>query len=53
MHWHDVPWVGSYKRAFDDEVRELYDTNTDWTRSKNFAKETRNTNPQPQKQSMR
>ena len=31
---HGVPWVGSYKRAFDDDVWELYDTNTDWTQSR-------------------
>ena len=36
---HGVPWVGAYKRAFDDDVWELYDTNTDWTQSKNLAKE--------------
>ena len=36
---HGVPWVGSYKRAFDDDVWELYDTNTDWTQSKDLARE--------------
>ena len=36
---HGVPWVGAYKRAFDDDVWELYDTNTDWTQSKDLAKE--------------
>ncbi len=36
---HGVPWVGSYKRAFDEDVWELYDTNTDWTQSKDLAKE--------------
>ena len=36
---HGVPWIGAYKRAFDDDVWELYDTNTDWTQSKNLAKE--------------
>jgi arylsulfatase A-like enzyme len=36
---HGVPWLGSYKRAFDDDVWELYDTNTDWTQSKDLAKE--------------
>jgi len=36
---HGVPWVGSYKRAFDEDVWELYDTNTDYTQSKNLAKE--------------
>ena len=39
---HGVPWVGAYDRAFDDDVWELYDTNTDWTQSKDLAKE----NPQ-------
>ncbi len=34
---HGVPWVGSYKRAFDDDIWELYDTNTDWTQSQNLA----------------
>lgn len=34
---HGVPWVGSYKRAFDEDVWELYDTNTDWTQSKDLA----------------
>lgn len=36
---HGIPWLGSYKRAFDDDVWELYDTNTDWTQSKNLATE--------------
>jgi arylsulfatase len=36
---HGVPWVGPYDRAFDDDVWELYDTNTDWTQSKDLAKE--------------
>jgi arylsulfatase len=35
---HGVPWLGAYKRAFDDDVWELYDTNTDWTQSKDLAK---------------
>ncbi len=38
---HGVPWLGAYKRAFDDDVWELYDTNSDWTQSKDLAK----TNP--------
>ena len=29
----------SYKRTFDEDVWELYDTNTDWSQSKNLAKE--------------
>jgi arylsulfatase A-like enzyme len=36
---HGVPWLGAYKRAFDDDIWELYDTNTDWTQSKDLAKE--------------
>jgi arylsulfatase A-like enzyme len=36
---HSVPWAGPYKRAFDADVWELYDTNTDWTQSKDLAKE--------------
>jgi arylsulfatase A-like enzyme len=36
---HGVPWLGAYKRAFDDDVWELYDTNTDWTQSTDLAKE--------------
>jgi len=34
---HGVPWTGAYKRAFDDDVWELYDTNTDWTQAKDLA----------------
>jgi hypothetical protein len=36
---HGVPWVGAYKRAFDDDVWELYDTNKDWTQARDLAKE--------------
>ena len=36
---HGVPWIGAYKRAFDEDVWELYDTNIDWTQSKDLAKE--------------
>jgi arylsulfatase A-like enzyme len=36
---HGVPWTGAYKRSFDEDPWELYDTNTDWTQSKNLAKE--------------
>jgi uncharacterized protein YcnI len=36
---HGVPWTGAYKRTFDEDVWELYDTNTDWTQSKDLAKE--------------
>ena len=39
---HGVPWLGAFKRAFDEDVWELYDTNTDWTQSKDLARE----NPQ-------
>ena len=30
---HGVPWLGAYKRSFDEDVWELYDTNTDWTQA--------------------
>jgi arylsulfatase len=36
---HGVPWIGAYKRAFDDDVWELYDTNKDWTQAHDLAKE--------------
>ena len=36
---HGVPWLGSYERTFDEDVWELYDTNLDWTQSKDLAKE--------------
>ena len=36
---HGVPWIGAYKRAFDDDVWELYDTNTDWTQAHDLASE--------------
>ena len=41
---HRTPWeTGAAKLpAFDDDIWELYDTNTDWSQSKNLAKE----NPQ-------
>jgi arylsulfatase len=35
---HGVPWVGAYKRSFDEDVWELYDTNTDWTQAHDLAK---------------
>jgi arylsulfatase len=35
---HGIPWIGAYKRAFDDDVWELYDTNSDWTQSNDLAK---------------
>jgi len=37
---HRIPWeVGAIKtRAFDDDVWELYDTNTDWTQAHDLAK---------------
>jgi arylsulfatase len=35
---HGVPWVGAYKRAFDDDVWELYDTTKDWTQARDLAK---------------
>ena len=38
---HKTPWllVGEEVPAFDDDVWELYDTNTDWSQAKNLAKE--------------
>jgi arylsulfatase A-like enzyme len=36
---HGVPWLGSYQRAFDEDVWELYDTSSDWTQSKDLAKD--------------
>ncbi len=39
---HGVPWLGSYKRTLDEDVWELYDTNTDWTQAHDVAKQ----NPQ-------
>jgi arylsulfatase A-like enzyme len=39
---HGVPWLGAYKRSFDEDVWELYDTNKDWTQARDLAKE----NPQ-------
>ena len=36
---HGVPWLGAYKRSFDEDVWELYDTNTDWTQARDLAKE--------------
>ena len=36
---HGVPWIGAYKRTFDEDVWELYDTNTDWTQAHDLAKE--------------
>ena len=38
---HKTPWILSGEKipAFDDDVWELYDTNTDWSQAKNLAKE--------------
>ena len=38
---HRTPWEmgGAVMPAFDDDVWELYDGNTDWTQSKDLAKE--------------
>jgi arylsulfatase len=38
---HRTPWLtgGAPLPAFDDDVWELYDTNTDWSQAKNLAKE--------------
>jgi arylsulfatase A-like enzyme len=40
---HRTPWITAAAKlaAFDDDVWELYDTNTDWSQSKDLAK----TNP--------
>jgi arylsulfatase len=34
---HGVPWLGAYKRTFDEDVWELYDTNIDWTQAHDLA----------------
>jgi arylsulfatase len=38
---HKTPWilVGETVPVFDDDVWELYDTNTDWTQARNLAAE--------------
>ena len=37
---HSTPWdVSKPLPPFDDDVWELYDTNTDWTQARNLAKE--------------
>ena len=37
---HSTPWVvGAELPAFDDDVWELYDTNTDWTQAHDLAAE--------------
>jgi arylsulfatase A-like enzyme len=38
---HKTPWllVGDRIPAFDDDTWELYDTNTDWSQSRNVAKD--------------
>jgi arylsulfatase A-like enzyme len=36
---HSTPWVLGEMPAFDDDVWELYDTNTDWTQSHDLAAE--------------
>ena len=38
---HGIPWVliGEQKPAFDDDVWELYDTDTDWTQAHDLAQE--------------
>jgi arylsulfatase len=38
---HKTPWllVGEKTPPFDDDVWELYDTNTDWTQSKDLSKQ--------------
>ncbi|MBK8553618.1 MAG: arylsulfatase [Ignavibacteria bacterium] len=38
---HKTPWIliGEKTPAFDDDVWELYDTNTDWTQANDLSKE--------------
>jgi arylsulfatase A-like enzyme len=37
---HSTPWaMGSELPPFDDDVWELYDTNTDWTQARDLSKE--------------
>ena len=38
---HGIPWVmiGGQKPALDDDVWELYDTNSDWTQARDLAAE--------------
>ncbi|WP_281243101.1 arylsulfatase [Gemmobacter aquatilis] len=36
---HSTPWVKAPTPALDDDVWELYDTNTDWSQARNLAKE--------------
>ncbi len=35
---HYTPWINTPRVAFDDDVWELYDTNTDWSQSKDLSK---------------
>ena len=39
MTRHTYPWSKEKAPALDDDVWELYDTNKDWSQSKNLAKE--------------
>ena len=36
---HGIPWIGAYDRPFDEDVWELYDTNTDWTQANDLAQQ--------------
>lgn len=36
---HNPPVAGRPPRAFDDDVWELYDTNTDWTQARDLARQ--------------
>ncbi len=36
---HSTPWVTAAMPAFDDDVWELYDTNTDWSQAHDLAAE--------------
>ena len=36
---HSIPWVMAEVPPFQDDVWELYDTNTDWTQARDLAAE--------------
>ena len=43
---HSTPWVVQAELpAFDDDVWELYDTNTDWTQARDLAADSRTSSP--------
>jgi arylsulfatase A-like enzyme len=39
MTAHTLPLAGQPRREFEDDVWELYDTNTDWTQARNLAQQ--------------